>query len=110
MEPNCAHIGVRGVVRDGDDDDDDPPMGGVTIRITGDEDGYRGPWYVTTGSDGEYGLAIAEFGDIPERVELKAEVYGEGVDSKDDPKWNVQDDCHASDANQIMEIDWSKTD
>jgi hypothetical protein len=109
-EANCAHIGVKGIVRDGDDDDSDPPMGGVTIQITGDEDGYRGPWYATTGPDGKYGLAIAEFGTIPNNVEFTAEVWGDGVDNNNEPTWNVQDDCHGNDANQVMEIDWSKVD
>ncbi len=105
-EANCAHVGVKGAVRDGDEDDDDP-VPGVTVMIVGDEDGFRGPYYSTTGSDGKYGLVIAEFGFVPERVEFKASIYGgDNVDTDDAPKWSVREDCHAGDANQVMEIDW----
>jgi hypothetical protein len=106
-EPNCAHVGVTGVVRDGDEEDDDP-IPNVTIQVTGDEDGFRGPYYATTGSDGSYGLVIGEFGKVPERVEFKAEVYGPDVETDDSPEWKTTDDCHADDAVQVMRIDWAK--
>ena len=83
-------------------------MAGVTVRVVGDEDGFRGPYYITTGADGSYGMVIAEVGKVPERVEFKAEIFGEGVDSRKDPKWSVKEDCHSNGANQVMKINWSK--
>jgi hypothetical protein len=90
------------------DDDDGDPIPNVTIQVIGDEDGFRGPYLATTGSDGEYGLIIGEFGKVPDRVEFLAEVYGPGTKSEERPKWHVVNDCHASDANQIMNIEWIK--
>lgn len=105
-EANCAHVGIKGIVRDGSDEDDDP-VPGVTIKVEGDEDGFWGPYYSTTNSDGEYAIVIAEFGTVPERVEFKAEIYGgDNVDTDDEPKWSVKEDCHASNANQVLNIDW----
>ncbi|MCB0224848.1 MAG: hypothetical protein KDI02_14245 [Anaerolineae bacterium] len=104
---NCAHLGVTGYVRDGDDDDD-PRLPGVTIQVTGDEDGFRGPFYATTDGKGEYGMVIGEFGKIPERVEFVAEITGENVKTEDRPKWSFSDNCNSNDALQIMYIIWSK--
>ena len=104
---NCAHIGVTGFVKNGGDDDA-PRMPGVTIMVTGDEDGFRGPYYGTTDSDGDYAIVLGELGKIPERVEFKAEIFGPGVDTDDEPEWSVSDDCHGDDANQIMDIEWYK--
>jgi hypothetical protein len=106
-EGNCAHVGVRGKVVDNDDDDGDP-IPNVTIQVIGDEDGFRGPYLATTDSDGEYGLVIGEFGKVPDRVEFLAEVYGPGTKSEERPEWQVLNDCHRSDANQVMIIDWIK--
>lgn len=104
---NCAHIGVQGVVRDGDDGDDDP-IANVTIQVTGDEDGFRGPYYGTTASDGFYGIVIGEFGKVPDRVEFRAEVYGNDVKTDNRPTWKTTQDCHGDNAVQIMEIEWAK--
>lgn len=106
-EANCAHIGVAGVVRDGDEDDD-APVPNVTIQVTGDEDGFRGPYYSTTGSDGTYGLVIGEFGKVPDRVEFRAEIYGPDVKTDDRPSWNTTNDCHGDNAVQVMRINWRK--
>jgi hypothetical protein len=106
-EANCAHIGVAGIVRDGDEDDDDP-IPNVTIQVTGDEDGFRGPYYSTTGADGKYGLVIGEFGKVPTRVEFRAEIFGPDVKTDDRPRWKTTNDCHADDAVQVMRIDWRK--
>lgn len=100
-------MGVTGYVRNGGGDDD-PRLPGVTIQVTGDEDGFRGPFYATTDSEGEYAIVIGEFGTVPKRVEFVAEIMGENVTTKDRPKWSFGDDCHASDALQIMNIVWSK--
>ena len=108
-QANCAHLGIAGYVRDGDDDDD-PRLPGVTIQVTGDEDGFRGPFLTTTDGSGEYGLVIGEFGKIPDRVEFVAQVIGEGVETEDRPEWSFDDNCNASDARQIMRIIWSKVE
>lgn len=100
-------MGVNGKVRDGDNHDS-PPLAGVTVMVTGDEDGLRGPYYSTTDSDGNYGLVIAEFGLVPERVEFRAEIFGADVKSDNRPTWSVINDCHAGNANQVMEIKWEK--
>jgi hypothetical protein len=104
-QANCAHIGVTGVVREGDEEDDDP-IQNVTIQVTGDEDGFRGPYYGTTDKDGVYGLVIGEFGKVPPRVEFKAEVFGPGVDTDNEPKWQTTDDCHSDNAVQVKRINW----
>jgi hypothetical protein len=105
-ESNCAWVGIKGTVREGPDDDDDP-IPGVTIMVEGDEDGFWGPYYSTTDSEGKYGLVIAEFGFVPDRVEFEASIYGnDDVDTDDQPRWSVKDDCHSNDANQILDIEW----
>jgi hypothetical protein len=104
-EANCAHIGVTGVVREGDEDDDEP-ISNVTVQVTGDEDGFRGPYYGTTDSDGNYGIVIGEFGKVPPRVEFRAEIYGPGVETDNRPEWQTTDDCHSENAIQIMRINW----
>lgn len=106
-EANCAHYGVAGVVRDGDDDDD-PLMPNVTIQVTGDEDGFRGPYRATTNSNGEYGLVIGELGTVPERVEFRAEIFGPDVNTDNRPEWSISDDCHEDNALQVLRVDWSK--
>lgn len=99
---NCAHIGVLGAVRLGPDDDDDP-VANVTIEVTGDTDGYRGPYYGTTASDGKYTIVIGEFKQVKD-LEFKAEVYG--ADTDNEPEWSVSDNCHDDNSVQIVEIDW----
>jgi hypothetical protein len=106
-ESNCAHVGVAGIVRDGDEDDD-APVPNVTILVSGDEDGFRGPYYATTGKDGTYGLVIGEFGKVPTRVEFRAEVYGPDVKTENRPEWQTTNDCHSDNAVQVMRIDWAK--
>jgi hypothetical protein len=90
------------------DDDDGDPIANVTIQVTGDEDGFRGPYLATTGSDGEYGLVIGEFGKVPDRVEFLAQIYGPDTKTEERPKWQVLNDCHAPNANQVMNIEWIK--
>jgi hypothetical protein len=105
---DCANLGVIGNVRNGSDSDS-PRMPGVTIKVTGDEDGFRGPYYGTTNGDGEYVIVIGEYGSVPTRVEFKAEVFGgDNVKTKNAPEWSFSDDCHSSDANQVMEIKWER--
>jgi hypothetical protein len=106
-QANCAHVGFAGRVVDGDDEGDDP-IAGVTIRVVGDEDEFKGPYYSTTNADGEYGFVIGEFGDVSDGVEFRADVFGDGVDTNDEPEWNFTEDCHANDALQVMRIIWSK--
>lgn len=106
-EPNCAHLGVTGKVVEGGDEDDDP-MAGVTVRVVGDEDGFRGPWYGVTDSEGWYGFAMGDYGDIPERVEFKADIYGPNIKTDDEPEWSFTEDCHGSNPVQVMKIIWSK--
>jgi hypothetical protein len=105
-EPNCAHVGVYGTVRDGNDDDDDP-IANVTIQVTGDKDGYRGPYYGTTGSDGKYSIVVDQFGKVG-RVEFRAEVFGPDVKTDNRPKWKTTENCRLNDSLQIMRIDWAK--
>lgn len=100
-------MGVYGIVRDGDDDDDDP-MPNVTIELKGDEEGYEGPYYVTTGSDGKYTYVFGEYGDVG-RVEFRAKIIGPDVKTDDRPRWKTTGDCHEDDALQVMRIDWAKT-
>jgi hypothetical protein len=102
---NCAHVGVTGFVRVGPDDDDDP-IANVTIEVTGDTDGYRGPYYGTTATDGRYSIVVGEHGKVPE-IEFRAEVWGSGVKSKDNPEWETTSSCHEDDSLQLMEIDWT---
>ncbi len=99
-------MGVYGKVRDGDDDDDDP-MPNVTIKVTGNEDPYKGPFYATTDSAGKYSLVIGELKDVGE-MEFKAEIFGDGVDTQGEPEWETDDDCHENNAVQIMKINWGK--
>lgn len=97
-------MGVTGAVRVGPDDDDDPVVN-VTIQVTGDKDGYRGPFYGTTGSDGKYGIVFGEFGKVGE-VKFRAEAFGPNVHTSDEPEWETTENCHEDDAVQIVEIDW----
>lgn len=106
-EANCAHIGVTGAVRDGPDDDDDP-IANVTIRVTGEDD-YPGPYFGTSGLDGRYSIVIGEYPDVGE-IEFRAEAYGPGVDTSNEPEWETTEDCHSDDSIQIMRIDWAKDD
>lgn len=103
-EPNCAHYGVTGVVNDEDED----RMPNVTVQVTGDEDGFRGPYLATTNGDGEFGLVIGELGKVPTRVEFTAEIYGTDVKTEDRPKWSFNDDCHQDNARQIFRIEFRK--
>ena len=98
-----------GLVRDGDDDDD-PRLPNVTIQVTGNEDGFRGPFLGTTDKDGEYSIVVGEFGQVPERVEFLAEIFGPDVKTDNRPRWNYSDNCNDDSANQIMNIIWSKVD
>ena len=107
-EANCAHVGVRGAVRVGPDDDDDP-IANVTIRVTGEDD-YTGPFFGTSGADGKYAIVIGEYGHVDEDIEFRAEVFGPGVDTSDEPEWETTEDCHSDDAVQIMNIDWARDD
>jgi hypothetical protein len=106
-EANCAHVGVTGVVRDGDNDDDDP-VPNVTIQVVGDKDGFRGPYRATTGSDGRFGLVIGEFGKVPADVEFSAQIYGSEARNKNRARWKVVDDCHGDKANQVLNLQWAK--
>lgn len=101
---NCAHIGVLGAVRLGPDDDDDP-VANVTIEVTGDTDGYRGPYYGTTASDGKYTIVIGEYGRVG-KVKFRAEAFGPNVHTSDEPGWETTENCHDNNAVQIVEIDW----
>ncbi|MCG3209051.1 MAG: hypothetical protein FOGNACKC_02667 [Anaerolineae bacterium] len=92
---------------DGDKESDDP-ISGVTIRVVGDEDGFRGPYYATTGSDGKYSMVIGEYGKVPDRVQFRADIFGDGVDTDDEPEWKFSKDCSSSDPLQVMEIIWYK--
>ncbi|HMR68022.1 MAG TPA: hypothetical protein PKE64_28765, partial [Anaerolineae bacterium] len=104
-ESNCAHYGVVGVVKDEDED----RMAGVTVQVTGDEDGFRGPYLATTDGDGEFGLVIGEVGKVPTRVEFTAQIYGtDDVKTEDRPKWSFNDDCHEDDALQVMRVEFRK--
>ncbi len=105
-ESNCANMGVAGKVYKRNDDDE--VISGVTIQVTGDEDGFRGPYYGTTDSKGRYGIVIAGYGKIPERVKFTAKIYGPDTKTDDDPSWNFTKDCDSDDALQIMKINWSK--
>ena len=55
-------------------------------------------------------MVIGEYGSIPDRVEFVAEIIGEGVKTKDRPKWSFNDNCNDDDALQIMNIIWSKVE
>jgi hypothetical protein len=104
-EPNCAHVGITGFVRHGEDDDDDP-VANVTIEVTGDKDGYRGPFYGTTASDGRYSVVLGEHLKVGE-AEFRAEVFGPEVKSRDNPEWETTESCHNDDSVQIMIVDWT---
>lgn len=104
-DANCAHIGITGVVRDGPETDDDP-IANVTIRVTGEDD-YAGPFYGTTSSDGHYTIVIGEYGKVGE-IKFRADVFGPGVDTSNEPEWETDEDCHSNNAIQIMQVDWSK--
>lgn len=101
-------MGVIGIVKVGPDDDDDP-VANVTIQVTGDEDGYRGPFYGTTASNGKYTIVIGEYGKVG-RVKFKAEVFGSGADTKDEPEWTTTESCHNNDSVQVVEIKWDYDD
>lgn len=107
IDSNCAHVGVTGVVLNGDDEDDDP-IANITVQVVGDTDAFRGPFRATTDSEGEFGLVIGEFGKVPNSVEFRAEVYGTDVRNKTRARWKVLDDCHDDKANQILHVRWSK--
>ena len=95
-----------GTVRDGDEDDD-PPMPNVTIKITGDKEGYKGPYYATTASDGKYSIVFGSFGDIGD-AEFRASIYGDGVDNDDAPKWKTTENCDLNDSTQVVKVNWGR--
>lgn len=96
---------MAGAVRVGPDDDDDP-IANVTIQVTG-EDNYAGPFYGTSDSDGLYAIVIGEYGKVGE-IKFRAEAFGAGVDTSNEPEWETTDDCHSDDSIQVMKIDWMK--
>jgi hypothetical protein len=103
---NCAHVGLTGIVRDGDDDGD-PPIPNVTIIVTGDDDEHGGPFFASTASDGRYSLVVGDYRAVG-RIELQAEIWGSNVKTDDIPKWKTTDHCDRDDSVQIMELDWAK--
>ena len=83
----------------------------VTIQVTGDKDQFKGPYTAKTNEKGDYTILITELTSNVDGVEFKAEVIGgPGVNSKDKPKWTVDDDCKKEGAIQVMEIDWERKD
>jgi len=106
FDNNCAHVAAIGRVinRSGDD-----PVQYVTIEVTGDEDGFKGPYTAKTDKDGYYTVVISVLTEEIDGVEFKAKIIGPNVKTES-YKWEVSDDCHDGDAIQIMELEWERRD
>lgn len=103
---NCAHVAVIGRVinRDGGDG-----VQYVTIRVTGDEDEYKGPYTAKTDEDGYYTVLIGELDKDIDGVEFDVEVIGANVRSES-YEWEAGGDCHKEEDIQIMELKWERKD
>jgi hypothetical protein len=108
IEQNCAHVGVYGRVYTQDGED---PIEHVTVKVTGNKNPYKGPYTGKTDKDGNYSILIGELKRDIDNVDFKAVITGgAGVESVDDPKWEVSDDCNDNNAIQVIRIDWQLQD
>lgn len=80
----------------------------VTIEVRGDDDDYKGPFIGKTNEKGDYNIYIGPLDKVG-KVEFTAKVIGgAGVKSEDEVDWTTSKDCHASNAIQVMEINWGR--
>lgn len=103
---NCAHVAVFGKVYNRKSE---TPVQYATIQVTGDEDGFKGPYTAKSDKDGYFTVVIGELSGEVDGVDFKAKIVGPNVKTEGH-EWRVSDDCHDEDAIQVMEIEWERRD